>query len=106
MRLGNDQVATVVRRALAEDMVEANLHHGRSRGVGRYMTAYASARILSLQYHGHGIPAQYILDGLLEIDVTGIVRLSGDLNGIEIGGIELVFGKRNIPIATPFIQIV
>ncbi len=88
MGLNVDNVTAVVGAAVAEDMVEAHLHQGGGGRVGGDMPAQAGARIIGLKHHGHGVPANDVLDTLLDIHVARIRRLQLGRNGVPVGGVE------------------
>src|SRR5262249_52153213 len=62
-------------------MIEANLKQGGGRGVRGNMPADARFLFVGLYHHGHGIPADQVLDAPLDFTAARIRRLiaGGDL---------------------------
>ncbi len=88
VRLDADEIAAVVVGLVAEEVVEADLHHRGGRSVGADVAADAGAAVVGSQHHRHGIPAQDVLDAGLEVDVARIGRLLLQRDRVAVGGIE------------------
>ena len=95
VRLRHDQVTAIVGAACAEAVVEADFEQSRRRGIGSDMAADAAAAVGSAQHHRHRVPAHQQFDAFLERDITGIGRLLGDRNGVDIGRVERGFVERH-----------
>ena len=75
MRLGHDDVTAIVVGAVPETVMKTHFQHGRGGGIRCDMPPDPHATVRSPQHHGHGIPADDILDPLFKFDVTRILRL-------------------------------
>jgi hypothetical protein len=74
--------------AAPEEVVEAHLQQRRRGQVGGDVAADPGARVLRLQDHGRRVPADQVLQALLELDGAGIARLGGDRDGVDVGRVE------------------
>ena len=83
-----DQVARVVLRAGAEEVVEADLVERRGRGIGRDVAADPVVDAVGLDDHRHRVPADEALDPPLDLAVAGIRRLLCDGDGVDVGRLE------------------
>ena len=93
VRLKMHLVPAVAFRAGPEQMVETYLHHGRSGKIGGDMPAYPGTRVISLQHHSHGIPADDVANPSLQLNVARIRRLLAQIDGVLVRGVERRLGQ-------------
>ena len=61
-----NHVRRPLRRAAAEEMVEAHLVKRGAGGIGGNVPAHAGVTAVGVDHHGHGVPANVALDAALE----------------------------------------
>src|SRR5439155_8483190 len=75
MTLDEDQVAGMLLRRRAPEVIEAHFVERRRGGVAREMPAVLGGHAVRLQHHRQRIPADVGLDAPLERAVARIIRL-------------------------------
>ncbi len=88
MSLDTDQVTAVVGAFLSEKMIEPDFHHGGRRRISADVSADAGAAVIASQDHGHGVPAQDILDALFHFDIARVGRLLVERHRVSIRRIQ------------------
>jgi hypothetical protein len=76
MALHEDEIALVLLRRTAPEMIEADLIQGRRGSVTRNVPAILGANAVCVDDHRHRVPADVGLDSALERAVAGILGLS------------------------------
>src|SRR5438067_12156785 len=89
MTLDEDQVAGMLLRRRAPEVIEAHFVERRRGGVAREMTAVLGGHAVRLQHHRQRIPADVGLDAPLERAVARIIRLAPRRDRVDVGGVGL-----------------
>src|SRR3954464_12651311 len=75
-------------RTAAEKMIEADLEKIRGRGIARDMTAELRVRAVRADHHGERIPAHDRRNALLQLKVSGKLRLLRELDRVLVGRVQ------------------
>ncbi len=84
--LDEDQVAAVILRRRAEEVVEADVVERRGRGEARDVAALRQLALVGVHHHRRGVPAHHAAQAPLELGVAGRRLLAGDRDGVDVGG--------------------
>ncbi len=95
MGLHHQDIAAVLWTAALEPVIETHFQCGSGGLVGGDMATDTGTVGVGLQYHRHRVPANDVLDLLLQRDIAGIAGLLLWSDGISIGGVQRRFGQAN-----------
>ena len=96
-RLQHHDVAAVSRVAAAKEMILSHLHQRGGGGMGGQVTADAAAAVSGPHHHGHGIPADDILQLPFDHGVAGVGRLLLSRDTVDVGCAQDGFVERQTP---------
>ena len=88
VRLEVHLIAPVLSARRPEHVIEPHLHHGGGREVSGDVTADTRAGVVSLQHHGHRIPADDVADPGFQLDVARVPRLLPHVDRVLVGGVQ------------------
>jgi hypothetical protein len=74
MALEEHQIAVLLVRFAAEEVVEADLVQRCAGGVGGNVSTQGAVLFVGPYHHGHGVPAHQALDAAFQLAVAGVGR--------------------------------
>src|SRR5690606_8735878 len=87
MALDVDEVAAILQRGAAPEMVEAHFIKLRGGGVAGDVVAELGALAVGMHLHRHRVPADVGLDALLDLAIAGVWRFLVHRDGVEVRGL-------------------
>ncbi len=80
-----NQISAAVGVRATEEVIETDFVEGRSRGIGRNVTADAVLLLVGAHDHGHRIPADQAFDAAFDLTASRKRRLPPDRNRVDVG---------------------
>ena len=84
--LNEDEVATVILRRRAEEVIEADVVERRGRGEARDVAALRQLALVGVHHHRRGVPPHHAAQAPLELGVARRRLLAVDRDGVDVGG--------------------